>query len=78
MDKHLYVVLGHKHSYSSLVVLFEETKICPKRMGTVVWDGWTRHRRVRGNSGKDANNKPRQRCVYHGQSFSPVTIAGHI
>jgi hypothetical protein len=36
MDKHLYVVLGTKHSYSSLVVLLEETKICPKRMGTVV------------------------------------------
>jgi hypothetical protein len=33
MDKH-YVVLGHKHSYSSLVVLLEETKICPKRMET--------------------------------------------
>lgn len=29
MDKH-YVVLGHKHSYSSLVVLLEETKICPR------------------------------------------------
>lgn len=43
---------GDKYSSSSVVVPLEETKICPKGMETVVWDGWTRPRRVRENSDK--------------------------
>lgn len=50
MGRHLYVVLGTSIQDSSVVVLLEETKICPKEMETVVWDGWTRPRRVRENS----------------------------
>jgi hypothetical protein len=41
---------GDKYSSSSVVVLLEETKICPKEMEIVVCDGWTRPGRVRENS----------------------------